>query len=152
MPVVTTIPDQITRPEDLVEFLAGYFEASKLGFQYIAKYDEAMIPKYPALHIQAAPFDKTLHSTNTFLVALRAAIHILHASMMVDRQTRNYEDLVLATQTVDYLESSMTLGGKVIQGWVESEVPGVLPPRVTKSDAVVSTRLNWIGIQQRRFK
>jgi hypothetical protein len=151
MPIAVT-PDKITRPEELVEFLAEYFEGSSLPFEYIAKYDELLIPKYPALHIQAAPFDKTLHSTNTFLVALRASIHILHANMMEDRQTRNYEDLVLATQTVDFLESSMTLGGKVIQGWVESEVPGVLPPRVTKAEAIVSTRLNWIGIQQRRFK
>lgn len=152
MSPVVTIPDKITRPEELVEFLAQYFAGSDLPFEYIAKYDEELIPRYPALHIQAAPFDKTLHSTNTFLVALRASIHILHANMMQDRQTRNYEDLVLATQTVDFLESSMTLGGKVIQGWVESETPGVLPPRVTKADAIVSTRLNWIGIQQRRFK
>lgn len=152
MPVVTIIPDKVTRPEELVEFLAGYFEDSSLPFNYIAKYDEVLIPKYPALHIQAAPFDKTLHSTNTFLVALRAAIHILHANMMEDRQTRNYEDLVLASQTVDFIESDMTLQGKVIQGWVESETPGVLPPRVTKGEAIVSTRLNWFGIQQRRFK
>lgn len=150
MPVV--VSSTITRPEELVEFLADYFAGSELPFEYIAKYDELLIPKYPALHIQAAPFDKTLHSTDTFLVALRASIHILHANMMEDRQTRNYEDLALATQTVDFLESSMTLGGKIIQGWVESEVPGVLPPRVTKAEAIVSTRLNWIGIQQRRFK
>lgn len=152
MPVVATIPAQITRPEDLVEYLAAQFESSELPFEYVAKYDELMIPKYPAIHIQAAPFDKTLHSTSTFLVALRAAIHVLHANFNVDRQTRNYEDLVLATQVVEFLEKDMTLGGKVIQGWVESETPGVLPPRVTKSDAVVSTRINWQGIQQRRFK
>jgi hypothetical protein len=151
MPVVT-IPDKITRPEDLVEFFEQFFAAGPFSLEYIAKYDEELIPKYPALHIQAAPFDKTLHSTHTFLVALRASIHILHANFMVDRQTRNYQDLKLASQVVDYLENDMTLGGKVIQGWVESETPGVLPPRVTKADAVVSTRLNWLGMQQRRFK
>lgn len=149
---VATIQDKITRPEDLVEFLAQKFRESELPFEYVAKYDELLIPKYPAIHIQAAPFDKTLHTTNQFLVALRAAIHILHADLRQDRQTRNYEDLLLTTQVVDFLEADMTLGGKVIQGWVESEVPGVLPPRVTKSEAVVSTRLNWQGIQLRRFK
>lgn len=152
MPVVATTPTLITRPEELVEFLASFFADSELGIEYIAKYDEKLIPKYPALHIQAANFDKTLHSTSTFLIGMRAAIHVLHANLMQDRQTRNYEDLRLATKVVDYLESDMTLGEHVIHGFVESEIPGVLPPRVTKGEAIISTRLNWMGINQRRFK
>jgi hypothetical protein len=153
MPVVAVTPTTITRPEELVEYLANLFqEQSEFDFGYIAKYDEKMYPKYPAIHIMAANFDKTLHSTATFLIGMRAAIHILHANMKEDRQTRNYEDLRLATQVVEFLESDMTLGGHVIHGFVENEVPGVLPPRVTKGDAVISTRLNWMGISQRRFK
>lgn len=152
MPVVATTPTTITRPEELVEFLADFFSKSELGIEYIAKYDEKLIPKYPAIHIQAANFDKTLHSTNTFLIGMRAAIHVLHGDMMQNRQTRNYEDLRLATKVIDYLEADMTLGDHLIHGFVESEVPGVLPPRVTKGEAIISTRLNWFGISQRRFK
>jgi hypothetical protein len=151
MPVATT-PTTITRPEELVEFLADMFMKSSLGFGYVAKYDEKLIPKYPAVHIQAANFDKTLHSSSTFLIGMRAAIHVLHGDMMQDRQTRNYEDLRLATKVVDFLEADMTLGMHVIHGFVEGEVPGVLPPRVTKGEAIISTRLNWFGISQRRFK
>ena len=152
-PVVAAIPANLTRPEDVVEFFGQMFaEASEFDFGYIAKYDEKMFPKYPSLHIQAANFDKTLHSTATFLIGMRCAFHVLHADMNENRITRNYEDLRLATQVVDFLESDMTLGGHVIHGFVESEVPGVLPPRVTKGDAVISTRLNWMGISQRRFK
>jgi hypothetical protein len=152
MPVVAITPDTITRPEELIEYLAKLFRESELGFEYIAKYDEVLIPKYPAIHIQPANFDKTLHSTNTFLIGMRAAIHVLHANMMVDRVTRNYEDLALATKVVDFLESDMTLGEHVIHGFVESEIAGVLPPRVTKGEAIISTRLTWFGISQRRFK
>jgi hypothetical protein len=152
MPIVAATPTTITRPEELIEFLANMFENSELGFEYIAKYDEKLIPKYPAIHLQAANFDKSLHSTNQFLVGMRAAIHVLHGNMMQDRQTRNYEDLRYATKVVDFLESDMTLGQHVIHGFVESEIPGVLPPRVTKGEAIISTRLNWFGISLRRFK
>jgi len=151
-PVAATTPTTITRPEELVEFLADYVEKSDLGFEYVAKYDEVMIPKYPAIHIQAANFDKTLHSTETFLIGMRAAFHVLHADMMVDRVTRNYEDLALATKVISFLEKDMTLGNHIIYGFVESEIAGVLPPRVTKGEAIISTRLNWFGISQRRFK
>jgi hypothetical protein len=151
MPVVTT-PTTITRPEELVEFLAEYLDQPSFGFAYIAKYDEKLIPNYPAVHIQAANFDKTLHTTNQFLIGLRAMIHVMHANMNHDRQTRNYEDLVLATQVVNYLEGDMTIGGHVIYGFVENEVPGVLPPRVTKGEAIISTQLSWMGIALRRFK
>lgn len=152
MPVVATTPALITRPEELVEFLADFIGKSELGIEYIAKYDEKLTPKYPSVHIQAANFDKTLHSTSTFLIGMRAAIHVLHANLMQDRQTRNYEDLRLATKLVDYLESDMTFDDHIIYGFVESEIPGVLPPRVTKGEAIISTRLNWMGINQRRFK
>lgn len=158
MPPIAGPPNTITRPEELVEFLAQLFQNSTLGFEYIAKYDEKLIPKYPAIHIQAASFDKTLHSTETFLIGMRAAIHVLHANMLQDRTTRNKEDLILATKVVEFLEADMTFfnpdtgNGRIIQGWVEGEIPGVLPPRVTKGDAVISTRLNWMGIVQRRFK
>lgn len=152
MPVVAVTPTTITRPEELVEFLADFFNKGELGIEYIAKYDEKLIPKYPAIHIQAANFDKTLHSTSTFLIGMRAAIHVLHGDLMQNRQTRNYEDLRLATKIVDYLEADMTLGDHLIHGFVESEIPGVLPPRVTKGEAIISTRLNWMGISQRRFK
>jgi len=150
MPVVTV--DRISRPEELVEFLADYIGRSTLPFEYIAKYDETLTPSYPALHINAAPFTKDLHGTATFLIGMRAFIHVLHSNMMTDRRTRNYEDLALATRLVDFLESDMELGNRVIHSYVESEAPGVLPPRVTKGDAVVCTRLTWFGINETRFK
>lgn len=152
------IPRTITRPEELVEYFAMLFKDFTPTINYIARYDEKLIPRYPAIHIQAASFDKTLKSTNTFLIGMRAAVHVLHASMNEDRQTRNANDLILASQIVDFLEADMALKDKItgdphiIHGFVESEVPGILPPRVTKGEAVISTRLNWFGISERRFK
>jgi len=150
MPIVTI--DTITRPEHLIEFLADYLRKSdEFEFEYIAKYDERLIPKYPAAHLQVAGFDKRIHGTHTMLLGMRAAIHVLHANMQQTRATRNYEDLVLATKVVEYLEEDMTLGDRVIHGFVESETPGIMPPRVTKGDAITVTRLSWFGIQETRF-
>lgn len=157
MPVVTI--GAITRPEHLVEYLAQVIEGSELGIQSVLKYDDQLINEYPAVQIFAAPFAKELHGTHTFLVTLRADIYLMHAKLTLDRQTRNYEDLALATQLVALLESDPNLfgsnvdvdGRKVIAGWVEAEKPGIMPPRSSKQSAVVSTLLQWQGINETRF-
>jgi hypothetical protein len=150
MPVVTT--DLITRPEQLVEYLAELVEESTLPFAYVAKYDESLIPEYPCVQIQPGTLDKEPHGTHTFMVALRATLYVMHAKMTVDHRTRSLEDLLLATQLVALLEESLTLGGRVIHGWVDTEVPAAFPPRSAKGDIVVGTRLTWSCIQETRFK
>lgn len=141
----------LLRPEHVVEFLAQYIEESQLGFKTINKYDEFNRQEYPAIQILAGLFTKELHATHTWAIGLKAEIYVMHAKMSEDRASRNLNDLILASETVEYLESDMTLGGRIIQGWVESEIPGVMPPRGSRSDAVVSTRLAWSGISQERF-
>src|SRR5215831_10992667 len=97
MPVVTI--DVITRPEHLVEYLASLMEDNNLdlGMRTIAKYNERLMPEYPAMIILAGPAQKEFHGTHTFAVTLRADLYILHAKLTTDRQTRSYEDLVMAT-------------------------------------------------------
>lgn len=150
MPVVTIAP--ITRPEELVEYFADLIETSSLPFEYVAKYDERLIPAYPAVQVQPGILDKELHGTHTFIVALRAIFYVMHAKMTLDHRTRSLEDLQLATRLIEVLEEDMTLGGRVIQGWVDSETPAAFPPRSTKGDIVVGTRLTWNGLQETRFK
>lgn len=149
MPIVTV--DKLLRPEHIVEFLSQYLEQSEIPLEYVAKYDEPLLPKYPAVQIMSAPFDKQLHGTHTWSLTLRAIIYVMHARMTESRRTRNYEDLLLATQVVEYLESDLKLGGRVIHSWVESETPGAVPPRTSRGAAVVSTRLTWFGVNEARF-
>jgi len=151
MPVV--VVDTITRPEHLVEYLADFIEGSNLGFAHVCKYNDYLIPEYPSVLIMGGTFNKELHGTHTFAVSIRADIYVYHAKLTEEYQTRSYNDMVLATNLVDFLEGpDLNLGERVIAGWIESEQPGVSPPRVRKSDAVISTRLSFQAIQETRFK
>lgn len=150
MPIVT--PTVISRPEHVVEFLSDLLkDASSLGLAYVAKYDEPLLPEYPAALVMAGPMQKEIHATHTWLLTLRAEIYVMHARLTTDRATRNYEDLVLATQIVNFLERDLSFGRKIVAGWVESETPGAMPPRVSKGAAIVSTRLLWAGTTEARF-
>lgn len=142
---------KIERPEHVVEAIAAMLEESTLPLEYIAKYDEPLLPKYPAALVMAAPFKKDIHGTHTWLLTMRAEIYIMHAKMTEKRATRNKEDLQLATRVVAFLELDMSLGQRLIHSFVESEVPGAMPPRTEKGAAVVSTRLAWQGIAEARF-
>src|SRR6266550_8162276 len=150
MPTVTIEP--ITRPEQLVEHFATMIEESTLPFEYVAKYDENLIPSYPCVQVASGTLDKEPHGTHTFQLVLRATLYVMHAKMTVDHRTRSLEDLLLATQLVGLIEDSLTLGGRVIHGWVDSETPAAFPPRSAKGDIVVGTRLTWTGLQETRFK
>jgi hypothetical protein len=103
--------------------------------------------------IMGGQYNKELHGTHTFAVTIRADIYVFHAKMTEDYQTRSYEDMLLATNLVAYLEAvDLTLGNRIIAGWVEGEIPGVSPPRVRKANPVISTRLSFQAIQETRFK
>lgn len=151
MPIV--VPDKFTRPEHLVEYLADLLENSMLPFSFVGRYEETLYPSYPAVLVQPGNFQKDLHGTATFLVTLRATLFIMHADLTQSKRTRSLEDCLLATQTIQLIEGNdLTLGGHVIQGHVESDVFAPLPPRSAQSPAVISTRLQWQGITETRFK
>lgn len=149
MPVVGIEP--ITRPEHLVEYLAEFFKKSNLPFEFIARYDEVLLPKYPAVQIIAAPLQKEFHALHTWALTIRADIYVMHAKLTESRATRSLNDLKLATQTVELLERDTKLGGRIIFGWVESERPGAIPPRTAKGEAVISTLLMYRATQEARF-
>jgi hypothetical protein len=152
MPVVTQA--YYTRPEEMVDHFFNDIQqnAEVLGLAFVGTYDEKLIPAYPAVVISAGPVEKELHGTATYLVKLRTFFYVMHAQLTLDHRMRNQEDLELATRISEFIERDMTLGGKVIHHWVESEVPGVLSPRTTKGDAVVGTRLHNSALSGRRFK
>lgn len=149
MPIVQ--PSLITRPEDIVEFLADYLKASTLPLAYVAKYDEPRMPDYPAVQIIPGPYTKELYGTHTWLLTLRADLFVMHAKMTSSRESRSREDLELATKVVAYVERDLSFGRKIIAGWVTNEQPFSIPPRSEKGAAVISTRLSWAGTTEARF-
>lgn len=143
--------DRITRPEHLVEYLAQLIGSSDLPFRSVVKYNERLLREYPACMIMGGPLSKEIHGTHTFAVTLRADIYVFHAKLTEERQTRTYNDMVLASNLVALLESNMQLGGRIIVGWVDSEIPGVSPPRSNRHEGVISTRMSYQATQETRF-
>lgn len=143
---------KISEPEELVPLLAELLEGSDLPFKYVGRYDESLIPGYPAAQVQPGQFNKELHGSSTWLITMHASIFIMHANMNVSRRTRNEEDLILATRTTQLIERDMTLGGRVIHGFIEAKVPAVVPLGSDKDGGIISTQLLWVGITETRFK
>jgi hypothetical protein len=150
MPTATV--DPILRPEELVEYFVDLIADSTLPFEYVAKYDEKLIPKYPAVQVQPGITTNEPHATHTRLTGLHAFFYVMHANMKEDRRSRSLEDLLLVTQLKAVLESDVTLGGRIIHGFVDEETPAVFPPRVAKGDIVVGTRMSWSGVNQYRWR
>lgn len=134
----------------MVEFVADLLEDSDIDFRYVAKYDEQLIPEYPAVQVQPGATDKMLHGTHTFNLALRAYIYVMHSNLDDSKRVRSFEDLALATKVVSLLENDLSFGGRFIAGFVESENFGAMP--IAKDTAVVSTRLHFVAMSQSRFK
>jgi hypothetical protein len=151
MPVVTQT--QFTRPEEVVEYFKTDFEdnSGSLGIEFVGAYNERLLPRYPAIVLTAGSVDKELHGTHTFLMRIRIFIYVYHAQMRLNDAQRSLADLTLATDVVEFVERDMTLGEKIIQGWVETEFPGARQIDVNKGLVVVGTRLTWMGISERRF-
>jgi hypothetical protein len=158
MPVATG-NNALTRPEQFVDHFYNDLlsNAEALGVAYVGSYDERLIPQYPAVVVSPGPVEKELHATHTFLYTNRTFFYVMHALLSVDHRVRNQEDLELASRLSDFIERDKVLTdpetnlGRIVFGFVESEVPGVLTPRSNKGDAVVGTRLHYRAISEGRF-
>lgn len=153
MPIVMPAQVLITRPEQAVELLKDLIEdnAERLGIQFVGVYDERLIPRYPAVIISAGQTDKEPHATHTFAVILRCTIWVYHAKMTQTHRERSEEDLLLATALGALLEDDKTYEDRLIFGYVESEVPGVIAPRAGRGEMIVGTKMNWEASTQQRW-
>lgn len=147
------VQSQYTRPEEVVDHIEDLlnFAAGTLGLETVAAYDKRLLGKYPAVVIVPGTTQKTYHATHTFNLTFVIALYVYHAKMTESYRTRSQVDLELATAIISVLEADKTFGQKLVQGWVESDTPGVMQPSVDKDVLVVGTRLNWSGISQERF-
>ena len=124
----------------------------KLGFQYVGKYDEKRLPKYPSVVVAPGDFGKVLHGTNTFNVEMSVQLWVYHGDMTVPHKTRTDEDLRLVERVETLLEEDYTLGGLVIFGFIATQVPGIVQPSSSKTDVIAGTRMDWVALSQRRMR
>lgn len=143
----------IYRPEEAVEMIADTIEenAERLEIQFVGKYDERLLPRYPAVNVSSGQLTKEVHATHTFALTLRCLIWVYHANMTMTHKERSLEDLLLATSLVSLLEDDPTFNGKLIFGFVSAEIPGVIAPRAGRGEPIVGTRIEWEGVTQQRF-
>ena len=122
-----------------------------LGLNYVGRYDEKRIPRYPSVVVSPGDMGKTLHGTNTFNIELTASLWVYHGDMTVPHAVRNEEDLRLVEKIEEVVEEDYTLGGLVIFGFIATQVPGVVQPTSSKSEIIAGTRMDWVGLSQRRM-
>lgn len=151
--------NQFTRITEVVEYWKRRFDidGADLGLNAVYTFSQKMNRDYPAILINPAPAGKELYATHTWLYTWRVMFYVFHAKLTQDKMNRSKADVTLAENITDYIERDKTLmteeqpDGLVIFGYVEDTAAGALPPFVTKSDAVLCTRLRWFATSEGRF-
>lgn len=126
--------------------------AGPLGLEFIGSYDEKRIPRYPAVVVSPGDRVKTQHGTNTFNVELAATLWVYHGDLTVPHRVRSEEDLKIVDEIEALFESDYTLGGLVIFGFFVSQVPSVVQASSPKREVIAGTRMDWVGLTQRRMR
>jgi hypothetical protein len=124
-----------------------------LGLRYVAYGDEQLLPEYPAAVVTTErPLRREFHGTRQFLVTFECDIFVLHANLAASHRIRTIEDIQLAEAIRKFLHSDFTLGGHIIFGYVDLEIPGIVTRVVgQKSAMIVTTRLSWTGQNRVNF-
>lgn len=142
--------------DQVLDYLHDRIDNNKgqLGLAYVTYGEEALLPEYPACVLTAErPLQRELHATRQFMVTFNCDLWVFHAKLAVGRRVRNKEDILLAKALRKFIHSDFTLGGHIIFGFVENEVPGTITRVIgQKGTAVVATRLQWTGNNRVRFE
>ena len=152
--MITTIVEAVEMMGDFVESRSG-----PLGINFVGRYEESRIPKYPAVVIAPGPRDKEIHAQQTFQIALVLDLYVYHGDITLTKRERSKEDLQLVANLERELETDYEFREdpddpatkRIIFGYVATEAPGIVQPRSNKSNLIVCTRMTWRGLTQRRF-
>lgn len=154
MPLISEISEAM---DMIVERLTE--KSGALGIAFIGAYDEKRVPKYPAVVVVPGEREKILHGEQTFNIILIVELYVYHANLTLNKRERSKEDLKLATDIENELESDYgwqtdpndPSTKRIIFGYVASHEPGNLQPRANKSSLIIGTRMVWRGLTQRRL-
>lgn len=130
-----------------------------LGLSFVGVYDERRIPKYPAVVVIPGDRDKQVHATNTFQIVTELHLYVYHGDLTLTKRERSKADLMLVAEIEKELESDYEWRAtpadpnskRIIFGYVSEEKQGLLQPRANKSNVIISTRMTWRALMQRRF-
>lgn len=125
--------------------------AGPLGLNFVGRYDEKRIPKYPSVVVSPGGRSKTLHGMSTFNIEMTVALWVYHGDMTVSHATRNEQDLELVDSIEELFEQDYTLGGLVVFGFIAMQEPGIVQPNTSKSELIAGTRMDWVALSQRRL-
>jgi hypothetical protein len=156
-----------TRPEEVLEGLIELcnMAAPLLGIKYVATQEERLIPEYPCIQVASEPLLREIHGTYTFEHTFVMVFWVYHANLQVSLAKRSIEDMRLATSVVQFLhrpdvrclrDGAAAIGpyvegeDRIIHSYVSLETPGMVA--VGEGNAIVTTRLLWLGTAQERFE
>ena len=141
--------------EDSAKYLHDLLDDNKdrLGIKYVGFGDERLLGEYPACVITSEPLDRTIHGTQQFEVILRCSIWIYHAKLSVGHKIRTLEDMELAREVTKLIHADYSMKGNIVFGHIDGETPGVVNRLIGgKGQAVIGTRLAWVGRSIQRFE
>jgi hypothetical protein len=151
----------ISTTDKAMDMMVSFLEAHSpiIGVNFVGAYDEKIIPSYPAVVVLPGRREKQIHATNTFQINLELFLYVYHGNLTLTKRERSRADMKLVTDLESLLEKdyewlsnpSDTSTKQVIFGYISEEEPGVLQPRANKSNLIISTKLTWRALTQRRF-
>lgn len=144
--------DYIATPEELLDQMKVMLDAEKvnIGLKFVGYGDEAqLIPAFPAAVISAGPAQRTVATTHQFGLILNAVVWVYHALLTQNHQERTKADLLMATAIRELYHFDLTLGGLVIAGYFDSELPGQVNRAI--GDSVITTRMSYIATTRKVF-
>jgi hypothetical protein len=112
--------------------------------------DEAqLVMGYPAAIVSSGALQRELATTAQFGIFLNVIVWVYHALLTQDHATRTKNDLLMATAIREIFHADLTLGGKVIAGFFDSELPGQINRNA--GDSVIATRMSYIATTRKVF-
>lgn len=142
----------ITTPEEMLDTLKATLDANRvaIGLNFIGYGDEAqLVAGYPAAIVSSGAVQREIATTSQFGIFLNAIVWVYHALLTEDHATRTKNDLLMATAIRELFHADLTLGGKVIVGFFDSELPGQI--NRAAGDSVIATRMSYIATTRKVF-
>lgn len=138
--------------QELARYMTDFLdeESGELGLATVKFGSERLIREYPAVLVVPEGIQRTIHGTHTFSLTITCNLWVYHARLDISHSQRSEEDLELTSSITEKLHEDMTLGSRLIFGWVTSENQGFF--NRPKGEAVVGTRMVYEGLSQERFK
>jgi hypothetical protein len=108
---------------------------------------QELIPRYPCVVVEPRPKRRQLNGTHRWDLSFIVVISLYHGKVQTVDLTR-LENEEHAVMIEEFIHQDLSLGGKVLLGYVTLSEPGI----TRRSDTmVVATRMTWEGDSREGF-